>query len=150
MTSAFTGGDTTPVRGRGRRVTTGGMIGRIAVVGVVLGGVAACPAPECPRTATPAAGATTASSPNMLVPVDLELDIVASISRCERPSRPIAIELDGKTAGTVSVPCEAVLDVVQAPPPSYPLTIPNVSPGAHTLRAVDPQGARDHTYEIVL
>jgi hypothetical protein len=110
-----------------------------------------CGGRDCPRTiAAPVSPLTPAhTASDLLVPVDLELRVVAGLEHCSGSTRPIALELDGKPVGTVSISCDDVLDL-PASAPTYQLVIPRVAPGIHHVRAIDPEGSRETARDILM
>jgi len=83
-------------------------------------------------------------------PIELEMRLVASFNACEGESRDFRVRVDDREPQTVRVPCADVVEVVRAPPPSYPLEPVVVQSGSHELHVVDASTGKALRAELVL
>lgn len=82
--------------------------------------------------------------------VELEMRLVASFHTCEGESRDFRVRVDDREPQTVRVPCADVVEVVRAPPPSYPLEPVVVQSGTHELHVVDVSTGKELRADLVL
>ncbi|MFT5356377.1 MAG: hypothetical protein ACI9KE_003602 [Polyangiales bacterium] len=65
--------------------------------------------------------------------------------------RTFEVRIDGREAGTITVPCpDSDVTVIQAPPPSYVFHSAPLAPGAHILWVADVSSQLQRELEIVL
>jgi hypothetical protein len=128
-----TGGDRSS-----KRVTPRG--GKVVLITAISSALTCCASPQiCPPVMVAPVAPATAPKP-VLVPVDLDLHLVAGFETCPGARRAFVITVDGIHAGTIDVACTEIVGVIRAPPPSYTLTVPSVKPGAHVIRVHEANG----------